>query len=68
MCLITLELQADLLENHGCREMDFTGKSMKGFVYVSQDVLRSKKELDFWINLCLDFNVIAKASKKTKKK
>ena len=47
--------------------MDFTTKVMKGYVFVSQDVLKNKKDLDFWVNLALDFNARAKSSKKVKK-
>jgi TfoX/Sxy family transcriptional regulator of competence genes len=60
-------LMEELLEEEGCRAMDFTGKSMKGFVYVSEDVLHTRKKLERWINLALDFNPIAKASPKKKK-
>ncbi|MND08138.1 hypothetical protein D3C83_305660 [compost metagenome] len=47
--------------------MDFTTKVMKGYVFVSQDVLKNRKDLDFWVNLALDFNARAKSSKKPKK-
>jgi hypothetical protein len=44
--------------------MEFTGKAMKGYVYVTKQGLKTKKELSRWIQLCLDFNPWAKASKK----
>jgi hypothetical protein len=47
--------------------MDFTGKSMKGYIFVDEEGIKSKADFDYWINLCLDFNSIAKASKKKKK-
>ncbi len=56
----------EVLEKEGCRPMDFTGKVMKGYVFVDTDVLRTKKQLQYWINLALDYNKIAKASKKKK--
>jgi TfoX/Sxy family transcriptional regulator of competence genes len=52
------------LERKGCREMDFTGKPMKGFVFVGPEGTKSKKDLDHWISLALDFNKKAKSSKK----
>ena len=52
------------MEKEGCRPMDFTGKVMKGYVFVDIDVLQTKKQLSYWVNLALDFNKIAKASKK----
>ena len=57
----------EVIEKEGCKPMDFTGKVMKGFVFVDADVLNTKKELEYWIALALDFNKRAKASKKKKK-
>ena len=54
------------LRKEGCREMNFTGKPMKGFVFISPNGTSSKKGLDYWIDLALDFNKRAKASKKKK--
>ena len=56
----------EVMEKEGCTPMDFTGKIMKGYVFVDIDVLKTKKELEYWIKLALDFNKIAKASKKKK--
>lgn len=59
----------EAVEKDGCVPMDFTGKAMKGFVFVDEAVLKTKKQLDYWMNLALAYNNIAKASrKKTKKK
>src|SRR5678809_1197327 len=55
----------ELIEKEGCRPMDFTGKVMKGFVFVDADVLNTKKKLEYWIELALEYNKIAKASKKS---
>lgn len=49
----------------GCEPMNFTGKTMKGFVFVSEDVLKTKKQLEYWLKLALEFNKTAKSSKKT---
>ena len=57
----------EVMEKEGCRPMDFTGKIMKGFVYVDLASLNTKKKLEYWINLALEYNKIAKASKKKKK-
>ena len=57
-----------VMEKEGCRPMDFTGKIMKGYVFVDMDVLKTKKQLDYWLQLALDYNKIAKASKKKKRK
>jgi hypothetical protein len=44
--------------------MDFTGKPMKGFVFVKKDALKSATEFNYWVGLALEFNARAKASKK----
>ncbi len=51
-----------------CSEMTFTGLSMKGYVFVSAEGIDSDKELESWIQMCLDFNPLAKSSKKRKSK
>lgn len=52
----------------GCHPMDFTGRPMKGYVFVTPDGFDMDEDLEFWIDLCLDFNPLAKASKKRKPK
>jgi TfoX/Sxy family transcriptional regulator of competence genes len=64
MCRIGPEVYEVALEKRGCREMVFTGRPMKGYVYVSNDGMKTKKEFDYWIDLCVKFNKFAKASKK----
>lgn len=66
MCRIDPDLQEAALEKTGCRIMDFTGKPMKGYVMVSESGMKTKKEFDYWINLCLDFNKRAKSLKKSR--
>lgn len=68
MCRINPDMDETVLEMDGCRPMDFTGKRMKGYVFVSEDGIKTKKQFDYFISLCLEFNSIAKASKKPKKK
>jgi TfoX/Sxy family transcriptional regulator of competence genes len=53
-----------VMEKEGARPMEFTGRTMKGFVYVDENVLTTKKKLEYWIKLALEYNKIAKASKK----
>ena len=68
MCRIGPEAYEEALEQNGVREMVFTGKPMVGYVFVNKDVLGSKKDLRYWVDLCLKFNVHAKSSKKKAKK
>jgi len=58
----------EVIQKEGCTPMDFTGKPMKGFVFVDVNVLRTKKQLEYWIKLALEYNAIAKASKKKRSK
>jgi TfoX/Sxy family transcriptional regulator of competence genes len=53
----------EAMEKEGCKPMDFTGRVMKGFVFVDAEVLNTKKKLEYWVKLALDYNKIAKASK-----
>jgi len=57
----------EVIEKEGCKPMDFTGKIMKGFVFVDAEMLTTKKKLEYWVKLALEYNSIAKASKKRKK-
>ena len=56
------------LKRAGCRLMDFTGRPMRGFVFVDIDVLMRKKDVEYWIGLSLAYNPVAKRSKRRRKK
>jgi TfoX/Sxy family transcriptional regulator of competence genes len=68
MCRINPYLHAFSIEKAGCREMDFTGRPMKGYVMINDSGMENQKDFDYWINLALDYNKIAKSSKKKKSK
>lgn len=44
-----------LLERNHVRPMDFTGKIMKGFVFVEEEAFSTEKMLSEWIELGLEF-------------
>lgn len=48
--------------------MDFTGRPMKGYAFVTPDGFNSGRQLGYWLRLCLNFNPLAKSSRKPKKK
>ena len=52
------------LDKTGCKPMDFTGRPMKGFVFVTPEGFDTDDDLEYWLQLCLEFNPEAKASKK----
>lgn len=56
------------LKKDGCRPMDFTGRPMVGYVFVDADGIDRESDLEFFVDLALQFNPFAKASKKKKKK
>jgi TfoX/Sxy family transcriptional regulator of competence genes len=56
------------LAQPGCKPMDFTGRPMKGYVYVAVEHLESESKLRYWVDLALAFNPRAKASKKRSQK
>lgn len=64
MCRIGPDASDEALQRNGCREMDFTGKPMKGYVYINADGYKNKKDFDYWISLCVTFNKKSKAAKK----
>lgn len=68
MCRINPTMDEVVLEKKGCRRMDFTGKPMKGYVFISEEGMKTRKAFEYWLSLCLEFNSIAKASKKKPKK
>ena len=47
---------ADVLKRPFVREMDFTGKPMKGYVSVDPVGFESDTDLSKWIGLCIQFN------------
>ena len=52
----------DALARKGCRPMDFTGRPMRGFVFVELEGLKSDKDLAFWLELVLAYNPTVKKS------
>lgn len=57
-----------VIEKEECLPMDFTGRPMRGYVFVTPDGFDLDEDLEYWIQLTLNFNPLAKASKKRKKK
>jgi hypothetical protein len=64
LCRIGERKQLEIEEDTNCIPMEFTGKPMKGYVYVLENGFSTNDKLAYWIQLCLDFNPLAKKSKK----
>lgn len=67
MCRIDPQLHETIIENVGCRTMDFTKRPMKGYIMINENGMKSQADFDYWISLALDFNGKATSSKKAKK-
>jgi hypothetical protein len=55
---------AESLAKPQVREMDFTGRPMKGYVFVSPEGLESDRALQYWVDLCADFVLTLPPKKK----
>ncbi len=58
----------ELTARNGARPMDFTGRVMKGFIFVDEPAIERQSELKYWVDLALEFNPRAKSSKKKEAK
>ena len=68
MCRIDPTVHAQAIDKSGARTVQMKGRDYKGYVYVNEDAIKTKKDLDYWINLSLEFNKKAKASKPAAKR
>ncbi|GAA4952594.1 hypothetical protein GCM10023314_27620 [Algibacter agarivorans] len=67
MARIGLDAYENELKKPECLPMDFTGRPMRGYIFVTPDGFDTDQELAYWLHLCLEFNPLAKASKPKKK-
>ena len=68
LCRIGPRKYGEALEMSHCRPMIHNGRTMTGFVFVSNEGIRKKKDFEYWVKLALEFNKEAKATKKAVKK
>jgi hypothetical protein len=64
MCRFDPELTRDLEKRKGFLPMIMKGREYKGYCYVEPAGFKNKKDFEYWVNLCLDFNDKAKSSKR----
>jgi len=55
MARVGPEAYERLLARKHARQMDFTGRSLKGMLYVARAGLRTRASLAGWVGLCVDF-------------
>ena len=46
----------NLLQIKGSKKMDFTGKVMRGFLFIDAEGFDLDEDLDFWVGKALEFN------------
>ena len=66
MCRTDPAIHEEVIKRKGCETVKMKGREYKGYVYVSEEGIKTKKDLTYWITLALDFNKLAKSSKKKK--
>ncbi|PCH93551.1 MAG: RNA methyltransferase, partial [Bacteroidetes bacterium] len=60
------ELYEEMLKKEGAVTMEFTGRPMKGFIFVNPDGVDTEEQLGDWVECCLEYNPRAKASPRRK--
>ena len=66
MCRFDPALLETVAERAGFQPMIMNGKELKGYCYIDPVGYKSKKDFEYWVNLCLNYNERAKSSKKSK--
>ena len=61
-------MHEEAVSRDGVRAVVMKGRNYIGYVRVHEDVVKTKRELDRWVKLALEFNAKAKAAQKKKKK
>ena len=51
----------NLINQKGSTKMDFTGKIMRGFLFINSSGFDLEEDLDFWTSKALEFNSILKS-------
>lgn len=64
MCRFDPDLEEEVSEKNGFQPMIMRGRQLNGYCYVDPIGFTTKKDFEYWINLCLDYNKKAKSSKK----
>src|SRR2546425_3622490 len=56
MCRIDPELHETAIARRGVRTVRMKGRAYRGFVYVREEAVASRRDLHYWVRLCLGFN------------
>jgi TfoX/Sxy family transcriptional regulator of competence genes len=64
MCRIDPAIHDEAIKNDGVTAVIMKGREYKGFVHVQEQALKTKKELEHWVKLALEYNKTAKPSRR----
>ncbi|UHO37065.1 TfoX/Sxy family protein [Chryseobacterium capnotolerans] len=64
MCRYNPEKEEEVAEKTGFLPMIMRGKQLKEYCYVEPIGFQKPEDFQYWMKLCLEYNKIAKASKK----
>lgn len=64
MCRYNPEREEEVSEKTGFLPMIMRGKQLKEYCYVEPIGFHKPEDFEYWMKICLDYNKIAKASKK----
>ena len=56
MCRVAPALHDAAVGRTGCQTVVMRGRQYRGYVYVTANALTTKRELNYWIHLALDYN------------
>jgi TfoX/Sxy family transcriptional regulator of competence genes len=55
----------EAVKRNGCSPMDFTGRPLRGFLWVEPELLEFAAGLEEWVRAALEFNPRARPAKKS---
>jgi TfoX/Sxy family transcriptional regulator of competence genes len=64
MVRIDPTLLGEALGKRGARTVQMNGREYKGYVFVEEEGLKTKRDFDYWMQLASDFNKKAKPLRK----
>lgn len=56
MCRLDSAIHDAALKHKSCRTVAMRGRPCRGYVYIDAEVVRTKRQLDHWVRLALDYN------------
>ena len=64
MCRIDPAIHDAAVQRDGCRAVVMKGRSLRGYVHVDRQAVKTKRGLDYWIARAMDYN--GRAAKKSR--